>query len=55
MPNVFFGFAVALEFLFLVIGIIFALQVNDWTEAWKDKIDERRFKSRLNRGDGLPI
>ena len=41
-------FAVALEFLILVIGIFFALQVNNWNEARKDKIDERRFMSRLH-------
>ncbi len=40
-------FAVALEFLIVVLSIFFALQVNNWNEARKDRIDERR--SDINR------
>jgi len=41
-------FAVALEFLIVVLSIFFALQVNNWNEARKDRNDERRFVSRLH-------
>ena len=41
-------FAVALEFLIVVLSIFFALQANNWNEARKDRIDERRFMSRLH-------
>jgi hypothetical protein len=41
-------FAVALEFLIVVLSIFFALQANNWNEARKDRIDERRLMSRLH-------
>jgi len=41
-------FAVALEFVIVVLSIFFALQINNWNEARKDRIDERRFMSSLH-------
>ena len=41
-------FAVVLEFLIVVLSIFFALQANNWNEARKDRIDERRLISRLH-------
>jgi hypothetical protein len=38
----------ALEFLLVVIGIFAALQVNNWNEARKDRIDEQQFMSQLH-------
>jgi hypothetical protein len=43
---------VALEFMLVVLGIFVALQVNNWNEARKDRVDERQFLSRLH-GDIL--
>jgi len=41
-------FAVALEFVIVVLSIFFALQINSWNEARKDRVDERRFMSSLH-------
>ncbi len=41
-------FAHALEFLIVVLSIFFALQVNNWNEVRKDKIDEHLFLSQLH-------
>jgi len=41
-------FAVALEFVIVVLSIFFALQINNWNEARKDRVDERRFMSSLH-------
>ena len=41
-------FAVALEFVIVVLSIFFALQINNWNEARKDRVDERRFMSNLH-------
>ncbi len=41
-------FAVALEFVIVVLSIFFALQINNWNEARKDRVDERHFMSSLH-------
>ena len=41
-------FALALDFLIVVLSIFFALQANSWNEARKDKIDEHLFLSQLH-------
>ena len=41
-------FTVLLEILIVVIGIVIGLQVDDWNEARKNRIDEAKFLSRLH-------
>lgn len=38
----------AFEFVLVVVGIFLALQVDNWNEERKDRIDERRFMQRLH-------
>ena len=45
-------FTVVVEVLIVVVGIFLGLQVDDWNEARKDRIDERMFITRLH-GDIL--
>ncbi len=40
--------AAAFEFVLVVVGIFLALQVDNWNEERKDRIDERRFMQRLH-------
>ncbi len=42
-------FVVFIEVLVLVIGIFIGLQVDDWNQARKDKIDEQQFLQRLHK------
>lgn len=42
-------FVVFIEVLVLVIGIFIGLQVDDWNQARKDKIDEQLFLQRLHK------
>ncbi len=45
-------FTVVVEVLIVVVGIFLGLQVDDWNEARKDRIDEQEFITRLH-GDLL--
>ena len=45
-------FTVVVEVLIVVVGIFLGLQVDDWNEARKDRIDEQLFITRLH-GDIL--
>ena len=40
-------FAVIVEFVIVVVGVFMGLQVQDWNEARKERIDERELLSRL--------
>ncbi len=42
-------FVVFIEVLVLVIGIFIGLQVDDWNQARKNKIDEQQFLQRLHK------
>ena len=41
-------FAVAVEFIIVVVGVFVGLQVQDWNEARKDRVEERVLLSRLH-------
>lgn len=41
-------FAVAVEFIIVVVGVFMGLQVQDWNDARKDRIEERGLLSRLH-------
>ena len=41
-------FTVVLEVLIVVVGIFIGLQVDDWNQARKDRIDEQLFLTRLH-------
>jgi len=40
--------AIALDFLIVVIGILFAFQITEWNEARKDRLKERVYLSRID-------
>ena len=40
-------FAVAVEFVIVVVGVFMGLQVQDWNEARKERIEERELLGRL--------
>ena len=42
-------FAVFIDFVVVVLGILVGLQVNTWNEARKNRIEEREFFERLHR------
>lgn len=41
-------FAVAVEFIIVVVGVFMGLQVQDWNEARKERVDEHGLISRLH-------
>ncbi|MFN2275594.1 MAG: hypothetical protein ACK2TX_12195, partial [Anaerolineales bacterium] len=41
-------FAVAVEFIIVVVGVFMGLQVQDWNEARKARIEETGLLSRLH-------
>ena len=41
-------FAVAVEFVIVVVGVFMGLQVQDWNEARKARIEEQGLLSRLH-------
>ena len=41
-------FTVAVEFVIVVVGVFLGLQVQDWNEARKERIEEQGLLSRLH-------
>ena len=41
-------FAVGIEFVIVVVGVFVGLQVQDWNEARKERVEERHLLSRLH-------
>ena len=41
-------FAVALDFVIVVVGILIAFQITNWNEARSDRAEERKYLERLS-------